>query len=281
VTQNTQDSPPSHIGRLGPFSVRSISQDLQNLGLGSGQTVLVHSSLSAFGYVVGGARSVVTALLETLGPDGTLVVPTHSGDLSDPSQWAHPPIPESWWDTVRAEMPAYDPHLTGTRKMGAMPEYVRQLPGSIRSAHPKSSFCALGPNADFITANHGLDNGFDDHSPLGRLYDLGASIVLLGVGHLNNTMLHLAEGRAPAMRPVTIDGSPMTVNGERKWVTYQSFDYDARDFEQVGAAFAQSGLERVGLVGGAPSRLLPVVPLVDFATTWFAQHRTWRDSSEQ
>lgn len=280
MTENTEEEISGHVERLGPFTIRSISRDLENLGLESGQTVLVHSSLSAFGYVVGGVRSVVTALIETLGPEGTLVVPTHSGDLSDPSLWSHPPIPQSWWDTVRDEMPAYDPQLTGTRKMGAIPEYVRHLAGAIRSSHPKSSFCALGPNAASITASHGLENGFDDHSPLGRLYDLEASIVLIGVGHLNNTTLHLAEGRAPAMRPVTIDGSPMMVNGVREWVTYRSLDYDARDFEQVGAAFAKTGLERTGLVGGAPSRLLPVVPLVDFATTWFAEHRTWRDSSE-
>jgi aminoglycoside 3-N-acetyltransferase len=280
VTANTEDEIPGHVERLGPFTIRSIRQDLENLGLGSGQTVLVHSSLSTFGYVVGGVRSVVTALIETLGPEGTLVVPTHSSDLSDPSFWSHPPIPQSWWDTVRDEMPAYDPQLTGTREMGSIPEYVRHLTGAIRSSHPKSSFCALGPNAVSITANHGLENGFDDRSPLGRLYDLKANIMLLGVGHPNNTILHLAEGRAPAMRPVTIDGSPMMVNGVREWVTYHSLDYDARDFEQVGAAFAKTGLERAGLVGGAPSRLLPVVPLVDFATTWFAEHRTWRDSSE-
>jgi aminoglycoside 3-N-acetyltransferase len=281
VTESTDDARAHHVERLGPFTVKGISADLRNLGLQSGQTVLVHSALSAFGYVVGGERTVVTALLDTLGPDGTLVVPTHSSDLSDPRHWSHPPIPQTWWETVRAEMPAYDPQLTGTRKMGAIPEFVRHLPGAQRSAHPTSSFCALGPNADFITANHALDNGFDDHSPLGRLYDLEASILLLGVGHLNNTVLHLAEGRAPAMRPVTTDGSPMMVNGVREWVTHQSLDYDARDFEQVGDAFAKSGSERVGLVGGAPSRLLAVVPLVDFATAWFTQHRTWRATSEE
>lgn len=280
MTKNTEHSPTGSTERLGPYTAANISSDLRELGVASGQTVLVHSALSAFGYVVGGVRSVVAALLDTLGPEGTLVVPTHSSELSDPAHWAHPPIPQSWWDTVRSEMPAYDPQLTGTRKMGVLPEYVRHLPGTIRSSHPTSSFCALGPNADFVTANHVLENGFDDHSPLGRLYDLGASILLLGVGHVNNTTLHLAEGRAPAMRPVFTDGSPMIVSGVRQWVTYQSLDYDARDFEQVGAEFAKTGLEHVGPVGGAPSHLMPVVALVDFATTWFTQHRTWRDSSE-
>jgi aminoglycoside 3-N-acetyltransferase len=235
--------------------------------------------LSALGYVAGGAQAVVMALTEVLGPTGTLVVPTHCGELSDPRYWNYPPIPESWWPTVRASMPAYDPALTATRQMGAIAEMVRHLPGALRSSHPKVSFCAVGPHASFITAKHGLENGFDERSPLARLYDLAGTVLLLGVGHANNTSLHLGEGRAPASRPVVTEGSPMMVKGKRQWVTYQSLDYDADDFEQVGAAVASAGLERIGVVGAAPSRLLSVVPLVDFAQAWFRSHRTWRDTS--
>jgi hypothetical protein len=117
-------------------------------------------------------------------------------------------------------------------------------------------------------------------NPVARLYDLGREVLLLGVGHLNNTSLHLAEGRAPAQRPVITEGAPMMVKGSRQWVTYPMLDYDAYDFEQVGVAAAQAGLERSGVVGAVPSRLLSVVPLVDFAATWFGEHYTWRSSSE-
>jgi aminoglycoside 3-N-acetyltransferase len=69
------------------------------------------------------------------------------------------------------------------------------------------------------------------------------------------------------------------VKGKRQWVTYQTLDYDADDFEQVGAALASAGLERSGEVGAAPARLLSVVAMVDFAQEWFRTHRTWRDTS--
>ncbi|MGC1419929.1 MAG: AAC(3) family N-acetyltransferase [Acidimicrobiales bacterium] len=275
------ERPEPHELRQGPFTVTSLTHDLRALGLDAGATVLVHSSLSALGYVVGGARAVVMALDAVLGPRGTLVVPTHSAELSDPSHWINPPIPDAWWAVVRESMPAYDPELTATRKMGAVTDVVRHLPGFVRSAHPRVSFGAVGPHAEFITGAHELRNGFDEHSPLARLYDLEASILLLGVGHHNNTSLHLGEGRAPARRRVITQGAPMMVEGQRRWVTYESLDYDDNDFEQVGAAIAAAGLERSGRVGASLSRYMDVVPVVDFAVTWFTQHRTWPRSWPQ
>jgi aminoglycoside 3-N-acetyltransferase len=273
------DAPQPNDLRPGPFTVTSIAQDLRALGLEAGATVLVHSSLSALGYVAGGARAVVLALNDVLGPQGTLVVPTHSTELSDPRHWIHPSIPEAWWPLVRQSMPAYDPQLTATRMMGAVAESVRHLAGFVRSDHPRVSFGAVGPHAEFITRAHGLRNGFDEHSPLARLYDLDASILLLGVGHLNNTSLHLGEGRAPARRPIIVEGAPMMVEGRRQWVTYEALEYDADDFEQVGAAIGIAGLERSGRVGASTSRLMSVVAVVDFAVTWFAEHRSWPRST--
>lgn len=267
---NSTDEPP------GPFTVASLATDLRALGLSSGSTVLVHSSLSALGYVVGGAHAVVLALVDVLGPSGTLVVPTHSGELSDPRHWHHPPVPEAWWPAVRASMPPFDPELTPPRQMGLVPDVVRRLPGARRSWHPQVSFSAVGPNASFITDDHRLANGFDEHSPLARLYDLGAQVLLLGVGHANNTSLHLAEGRADVTRTEIIDGAPLMVDGERQWVTFESRENDSSDFDQLGDAIARAGLERLGPVGASESGLLDVVATVDFAVTWFNEHRTRR-----
>jgi aminoglycoside 3-N-acetyltransferase len=280
VTPETT-GPDSNEERSGPFTSTSLAADLRHLGLPSGATVLVHSSLSKLGYVVGGAHAVVIALQDVLGPTGTLVVPTHSSELSDPRHWAHPPIPEAWWPVVRQSMPAYDVELTLSRKMGLVPEVVRHLPRARRSAHPRVSFCAVGPNAPFIIDGHRLENGFDEHSPLARLYDLAAQVLLLGVGHENNTSLHLAEGRAPAKRPVITDGAPLMVEGERQWVAYDTLDYDPDDFDEVGAAIARAGLERTGFVGAGESRLLDIVPMVDVAQQWFSEHRVWRPGEER
>ena len=76
-----------------PVTVHSLMADLQAIGLRPGSTIIVHSSLSTLGWVSGGPVAVVLALENVLTPAGTLVMPTHSGDLSDPAQWQHPPVP--------------------------------------------------------------------------------------------------------------------------------------------------------------------------------------------
>ena len=84
-----------------PVTVESLQADFEVLGIEKGMTLLVHSSLSAMGWVCGGPVAVIIALQEVLGETGTLVMPTHSTDLSEPSQWENPPVPESWWQTIR------------------------------------------------------------------------------------------------------------------------------------------------------------------------------------
>ena len=253
-----------------PGTVDSLSDDLRRLGLRAGETVLVHTSLSSLGWVCGGAVAVVDALLSVLGPGGTLVVPTHTGDLSDPSEWAHPPVPESWWATIRATMPAFRPASTPSRAMGAVAEVVRSWPDARRSDHPQTSFAAVGPAAAQITDRHALADSLGEGSPLARLYDLDARVLLLGVDHDRNTSLHLAQYRSGAGQRVQQSG-PVLVQGERRWVSWPDLDLDTDDFPALGAELDRTGLVRHGTVGQAPARLMAQRPVVDHATAWFSR----------
>lgn len=58
-----------------------IKKGLRALGLKRGDIVGVHSSLRSFGYVEGGADAVIDALLEVVGKEGTIAMPTHSSNL--------------------------------------------------------------------------------------------------------------------------------------------------------------------------------------------------------
>lgn len=125
-----------------PVTVESMTSDLHNLGVEAGQRVLVHGSLSALGWVCGDAPAVVDALKCVVGESGTVVMPTHSPGNRDPTKMSAPPIPESWYDLVREQMPSYRPAVTPTQGMGAIAECFRSYLGVRRSDHPQHSFAA-------------------------------------------------------------------------------------------------------------------------------------------
>lgn len=260
----------------GPVTFDSLCADLRALGVESGMTLLVHSSLTALGWVSGGPQAVVLALQEVLSPQGTLVMPTHSGDFSDPGHWQRPPVPESWWETIRQTMPVYDPAMTPTRKMGKIVDCFRSQRDTLRSSHPHLSFAARGPLAEQITANHGLAYGLGENSPLARLYELDAWVLLMGVKHGNNTSLHLAESRSKNAGSKTTQASaPLLVDGKRQWVIFTDVDYDDEDFVRMGEAFeAQADQLRVAKIGYGEGRLFRQGPLVDYAVKWIEEQRS-------
>lgn len=256
-----------------PATVDTLASDLRTLGIEPGETLLVHSSLSALGYVVAGAPSVVDALRSAVTEDGTLVMPTFTSHYTDPTVWSNPPVPDEWIDRIVESRPAYRPAVTPTRGMGAIPECFRTYPDVIRSAHPTYSFSAWGAKAEEIVADHDLAFGLGEGSPLGRLYDRDARVCFLGTDHLTNSSLHLSEHRADIPIGTTHNRVPIEKNGQRTFVEYEELETDTDDFDALGADFEREVGAIEGSVGAASVKLFDQRALVDFGVTWLEEHR--------
>lgn len=256
-----------------PVTVESIVDDLRSLGIESGETLFVHSSTSALGWVCGGPQAVCEGLRQAITEAGTVVVPTFTGQYTDPSMWEAPPVPDDWEEQIRARRPAFRPAVSPARSVGSVPNVFRTFPDAVRSRHPLHSFAAWGDDAEAIVADHPYDYGFGDGSPLAKLYDRDASVLMLGTDHSTNTSLHLAESRADYPKETTYTDVPIIEDGERVRIEIEGFQRNSDDFPDVGAAFEAEHDVVTGTVAAADCKLFEQRPLVDFGVDWFERHR--------
>lgn len=247
---------------------------LKKVEVSEGQTLMVHTSLSSLGFVCGGAQVVIEALLECVGEEGTIMMPTQSWKNLDPEAGVHWEEPKEWWQAIRDHWPAYDKEITPTNTMGAVAEMFRRWPGAVRSDHPARSVAAYGKHAQYLTKDHDLSNIFGEGSPIGKLYELDGSVLLLGVGYDKNTSLHLADARAkyPGKHLVT-ESSAIMIDGERVWKSYETLYVDGEDFERIGEDFEREAGVSKEILGNGTLRLMSQRKLVDFAVDWMEKNR--------
>jgi aminoglycoside 3-N-acetyltransferase len=254
-------------------TVDSINRELLKLGINKNDIILVHSSLSSIGWTCGGVQAVIMALLKSVGDSGTIVMPAHSGDISDPANWENPPVPKEWIDKIYESMPAFDVNITPTRGMGSIAELFRTLPNTKRSNHPQVSFSANGKYAEDVTKEHKLTPQFGINTPLGKMYELNAKVLLLGVGYDSCTSFHLAEILTNKMEK-TKNGTVVMEDGNRVWKWFEDFEYDSdMDFQKLGEDFEKTGNVNIGMVGNATCKLFNMKTGVDFAKMWLLNNR--------
>jgi len=216
-----------------------IEAGLARVGLSTGDVVLVHSSLSAFGFVEGGADTVIDALLAAVGESGTVVVPTFT-----------------WGANHATETATLDLANTSCKdEVGIIPETFRLRPQARRSTHICHSVAAIGPHTDEVMGE-GVSS-FGAGSTFHRLYDLDAWCLLLGVGFSSCTELHAVEEfmRVPYRYHRDFAGSTVILeDGSR--VPSQAIEYlrepgYVNDFVKMRAVFDGAGVLRVTQIGAA------------------------------
>ncbi|MCK8435100.1 AAC(3) family N-acetyltransferase [Streptomyces sp. D2-8] len=249
---------------------------LSGLGVRRGGVLLVHASLSGTGLAPAVVRD---ALLSALGPKGTLVTPAFTPENSDTSD-RHRALTAGLTDqekaVYRAGMPPFDPDLTPCPAVGALADCVRATPRSLRSAHPQTSFAAIGPRARGLLTGHDPNCHLGERSPLARLYAANAQILLFRVGFEACSALHLAEYRMTPPPPMR---TYRCVVGGGEWISYEDIVLDDSDFAAIGALLPHGFLAE-GEFAGKAVTLVDLRDTVDTAQRQMSGYR-WRTAQNK
>ena len=265
-------TPQKAISQL--ITQKEILEELKELGVGAGMILEVHASLSAFGYVFGGAQTVVNALIEAVGYSGTLLMAMQCSDNTEPSAWENPPIERHLIKAVREQMPAFNKKESDTRGMGAIVENLRRREGIVISHHPNCAYVAWGKYAKLLCNHQSLHFPLSEESPAARLYELKGSVLLMGVDYTRCTALHLAEYRSE-IRPVILRGAAVELEGKRMWKKYLDLDIDSEIFNKAGKRLEEKGFVKKGKAGMADLKLFKADAAIDEAVRYFAKEHPY------
>jgi aminoglycoside 3-N-acetyltransferase len=263
--------------KLHPVTKSRLISDLKKLGVSEGSTVMLHASVKAIGWIVGGPDVVIQALLEVLGREGTLMMYVGWEDSPWEAPYTFAEWPEEWQKAYLKEFPPFNPATSrANRKWSILTEYLRTWPGSHRSSNPEASCVAVGAKAKWLTENHSLQYGYGPGSPFAKLCEDKGKVLLVGAPFGSITLLHYAEHLARVPNKLVVRYKvPILKEGKKVWVNIEEFDTcgnvlpnATKYFETITKEYLAFGKGRCGKVGEAQSYLFEAADFVNFAVQW-------------
>jgi aminoglycoside 3-N-acetyltransferase len=234
----------------------TLARDLRRIGLRPGAIVMVHASLRKLGPTAGGANAVIDALIDVLGPNGTLVMPLGSRE----------------GDIFEALVSPAD------HENGVLVEVFRCRPGTHVNDHAAARFAASGPRALELLDPIPLHDYYGPGSPLQRFSARGGEVLRLGANIDTVTVTHWAEyladvpdKRRVRRRYVRADVGEQFIDslddceGITQW---KDGDY----FSQILIDYLQGGHARAETVGQCTAELFDASEFVAFAVDWMERH---------
>jgi aminoglycoside 3-N-acetyltransferase len=255
------------------FSRHELASDLRRLGLGPGDTIMLHASIRAVGEIAGGPDQIHLALKDVLTDEGTLMMYASCPAYYDEVGRGH--LTASQERDLLEKLPAFDPLTARSqRDNGALVEFFRTYPGSIVNSHV-ARFVVWGRHATFLISKQPWSYAFGRDSALERFVDLDGRILLLGCDHDTVTFLHYAEHivDVPGKR-VARYAVPVAESGQRVWREMEEFDtsgqgahpnWPERFFARVTDTYLARTNNRGGRVGDAECFVLDARGLLAFA----------------
>lgn len=251
---------------------RTLNEHLVSLGVSAGDLLMVHAGVRSVGRIIGGVNSLVHALFDAIGPEGTLAAYVDFEPFFEE-------------DDEPSAIPVFDKRVAhAARDHGVLHETLRNWPGALRSDHPDAGVVAIGPLAEFITGDHPFEYGYGEQTPFERIVERIGRVLMIGAPLDTITLLHHAEHKAriPGKRVHRYRRLMPGPYGP-EWIDFEEFDtrdpvcnwLPADCFERIARDALAAGIGRTGQVGEAASYLFDAPALVRFGVDWL--ERSSRD----
>jgi aminoglycoside 3-N-acetyltransferase len=248
---------------------RQLVGDLIELGVRRGDLLMAHASVRSIGPIIGGVAVLVQALLDAVGPEGTISAYVDFEPFFDE-------------DDDPADIPVFDKRIaSAARDHGVLHEILRTWPTALRSDHPDAGVVAIGRLAEWLTAEHPFQYGYGESTPFDRFVQAHGRVLMLGAPLDTITLLHHAEHKAeiPNKRVVRYRRLMPGSDGPT-WVDFEEFDtsnpvspiFPEDCFDRIARDFLAAGLGKQGLVGQATSYLFESPELTQFAVDWLRSY---------
>jgi aminoglycoside 3-N-acetyltransferase len=222
-----------------------IAKSLRKLGLSDGRSVFVHSALSSFGKVEGGASAVCRAIRSVVGHEGTICMPAFTFSLREK--------PDAILDQKN------EPSC-----VGRISEVFRKRFATHRSSHITHSVSAWGKKSAPFTEGPAPD-AFDETSAFGQLVADNGCVLLLGVDYNQCTFLHAVELALPVpymgMTPkadAKVRRCDGTIVPARSRIHCPTKPYD---FNRIAPLLDSEHLVKTVSCGNAIIRMFPAAPV--------------------
>lgn len=241
-----------------------LGRSLRNIGVRQGDSLLVHSSMHALGPIEAGADGVIDTLIEAVGPDGLLAMPTHT------------------WDVVNDRQPVWHETLSPSH-VGILTNLLRGRAAAVRSIHPTHSIAALGAGAREFCAGHDNDDSpCSPTSPYGRLIENKGKVLLLGVDLTRCTLIHCLEEMAGLGEIWSLTPPEprfcILANGEMIPVLARAHqNYKSANYGRVESALIKEGILNRMNMGPSQMMILDAAALADYLVPRFRNdpHYFW------
>ncbi len=260
---------------LGELNAIITKQDIVNAlktnGVKEDAVLEVHVALSSFGYVVGGAQTIIDALIDVVGYNGTILMTMNDLFNSEPTYWKVPSMVYDDIKKIRKHIPAFDKKNSDSYDSGSVVENLRRRTGVVISNHPTYSYIAWGKYAKFLCNRHSLHLSQSIESPLGRISELRGHVLLMGVDYSYCSLFHLAQ-EITKCETIEVNGAAIEVDGQRIWKKYLNTHYNNKAFNAIGEQLESKQLVKKFNIMGTPCRLLKVSLAINEAISYYHEH---------